>query len=64
MALEVTCSPVTSSGDMSLPAAEIATEIRVVQSGFEDGRRWQRYYEIVNTGWEGALTSLKMLLEK
>ena len=64
MALEVTCSPITFSGGAPLPPTEIATEIRVVQSGFEDGGRWQRYYEIVSTGWERALTSLKMLLEK
>ena len=64
MALEVTCSPVTSSGGVSMPSAEIATEIHVVQSGFEDGGRWQRYYELMGTGWERALNSLKMLLEK
>ena len=64
MALEVTCSPVTSSGGVSMPAAEIATEVRVMQSGFEDGGRWGRYYELVGTGWERALNSLKMLLEK
>jgi uncharacterized protein YndB with AHSA1/START domain len=64
MALEVTCSPITLSEVASLPPTEIATEIRVVQSGFEDSGRWQRYYEVVSTGWEGALASLKMLLEK
>ena len=64
MALEVTLSSITSSGGVALPAAEIATEIRVVQSGFEDGGRWGRYYELVATGWERALNSLKMLLEK
>jgi uncharacterized protein YndB with AHSA1/START domain len=64
MALEVTCSPITSSGGVSLPSAEIATEVRVMQSGFEDSMRWRRYYEIVSTGWARALSSLKMLLEK
>jgi uncharacterized protein YndB with AHSA1/START domain len=64
MALEVTCSPITSSGGVSLPPTEIATEVRVVQSGFEDSGRWRRYYEVVSTGWARALTSLKMLLEK
>jgi hypothetical protein len=64
MALEVTCAAVTSSGGVSPPPTEIATEVRVVQSGFENSGRWQRYYEVVGTGWEGALTSLKMLLEK
>ena len=64
MALEVTCSLITSAADVSLQPTEVATEVRVVQSGFEDSGRWQRYYEIVSTGWERALTSLKMLLEK
>ena len=64
MALEVTLSAITSSEGVALPAAEIATEIRVLQSGFEDSGRWQRYYELVGTGWERALASLKMLLEK
>jgi uncharacterized protein YndB with AHSA1/START domain len=64
MALEVTCSPITSSEGVSLPPAEIATEVRVVQSGFEDSMRWRRYYEVVSTGWARALSSLKMLLEK
>lgn len=64
MALEVTCSAVTSSGGVSRPPAELATEVRVVQSGFEESARWRRYYEIVGAGWERALTSLKMLLEK
>lgn len=64
MALEVTCCPITSLGGVSLPPTEIATEVRVVQSGFEDSGRWRRYYEIVSTGWARALTSLRMLLEK
>ena len=64
MALEVTCSPITSSEGVSLPPAEIATEVRIVQSGFEDSMRWRRYYEVVSTGWARALSSLKMLLEK
>jgi len=64
MALEVTCTPVTSPGGASLPPAHTATEIRVVQSGFENSERWQRYYDIVSAGWQRALFSLKMLLEK
>ena len=64
MALEVTCAPVTSAGRMSLPPADLATEIRVVQSGFEHSARWERYHEVVSAGWKRALTSLKMLLEK
>jgi len=64
MALEVTLSAITSAEGVALPAAEIATEIRVVQSGVEDSGRWQRYYELVGTGCGRALASLKMLLEK
>ena len=42
----------------------IGTQIRVTQSGFEEGERWRRYYEVVTHGWERALASLKALLEK
>ena len=57
MALEVTCR--------SLGAAhEAATEVRVTQSGFEESVRWRRYYEVIGAGWERALRSLQMLLEK
>jgi len=41
-----------------------ATRVRVIQSGFEEGVRWRRYYEVVGFGWERALASLKALLEK
>jgi uncharacterized protein YndB with AHSA1/START domain len=54
MALEVTLAP--AQPDM--------TEVHVVQTGFEDSPRWRRYYEIVGVGWERALESLRMLLEK
>lgn len=64
MALDVSCAAVTSLGGVSVPPAEIATAVRVVQSGFEKSARWQRYYEVVGVGWERALKSLKMLLEK
>jgi len=56
MALEVSCS-----ADASNPTL---TRVRVAQTGFEEGTRWRRYYEIVGVGWERALGSLKMLLEK
>ncbi len=64
MALEVTFGPVTAAGGTSVPPAELATEVRVVQTGFEESARWRRYYEVVGVGWERALASLKMLLEK
>jgi hypothetical protein len=64
MALDVVCTPITSSAAGPVPPEEIATDVRVLQTGFEESARWQRYYEIVGVGWERALTSLKMLLEK
>ena len=64
MALEVTFSPVTAAGGTSVSPAELSTQVRVVQTGFEDSARWRRYYEVVGVGWERALASLKMLLEK
>ena len=62
MGLEVTLSPVEAPPATS--SEDIATTVRVVQSGFEEGARWRRYYDIVAHGWERALHSLKMLLEK
>jgi hypothetical protein len=56
MALEVSCTPD--------PAQPGAIRVRVVQTGFEESVRWRRYYEIIEVGWERALRSLKMLLEK
>ena len=56
MALEVSCTPDA--------ARHAVTRLRVVQSGFDESVRWRRYYEIVGVGWERALKSLKMLLEK
>ena len=53
MALELTCAP-----------ADAGTEVRVVQRGFEESVRWRRYYEVVTVGWQRALKSMKMLLEK
>lgn len=59
MALEVSCAGVTSTD-----GARPATRVHVRQTGFEESARWRRYYEIVAVGWERALNSLKMLLEK
>jgi hypothetical protein len=53
MALEVTCTP-SGSG----------TEVKVTQHGFEESVRWRRYYEVATVGWQRALRSMKMLLEK
>jgi len=56
MAIEVACVAKGPSGD--------ATDMRVTQTGFEESVRWRRYYDVVGIGWERALTSLKMLLER
>jgi uncharacterized protein YndB with AHSA1/START domain len=53
MALEITCAP-----------SPAGTEVHVVQRGFEESMRWRRYYEVVSVGWQRALKSMKMLLEK
>jgi len=48
MALEVTCSRHTWG-----------TKLHVRQSGYEEGMRWKRYYELTGAGWHRALDSLK-----
>jgi hypothetical protein len=58
MALNVTCSPSETA------AGEIATELRVLQTGYEESVRWRRYYDVAGVGWDRALRSLKMLLER
>jgi uncharacterized protein YndB with AHSA1/START domain len=63
MALEVACTPITSADGVPLLPNQIATEVRVAQTGFDESPRWRRYYEVVRIGWERALSSLKMLLE-
>jgi uncharacterized protein YndB with AHSA1/START domain len=60
MALDVACTAVTSTDLIR----EAATRVRVLQNGFEESARWRRYYEVVGAGWERALFSLRMLLEK
>jgi uncharacterized protein YndB with AHSA1/START domain len=54
MALEVTCEALE----------EGRTRVRVTQGGFEEGVRWRRYYDVIEHGWNRALSSLKSLLEK
>jgi uncharacterized protein YndB with AHSA1/START domain len=54
MALDVACTAEAGG----------ATRVRITQTGFEESVRWRRYYVIVGLGWERALASLKMLLEK
>ena len=52
MALEATCTP---HGD--------GTVLHVRQSGWDESRRWTRYYEIMSTGFMVALEELKKHLE-
>lgn len=60
MAMEVTCVARAADDSGDTPT----TDVRVVQTGFEESTRWRRYYEIINIGWRRALQSMKMLLEK
>ena len=64
MALEVTLTPVPVPEGEVVPEEEQTVQVRIQQTGFEEGARWRRYYELVRNGWERALHSLKMLLEK
>jgi uncharacterized protein YndB with AHSA1/START domain len=54
MALEITCEP---------EAAAAATKVTIRQSASEDGPRWQRYFEVTERWWTGALAALKDYLE-
>jgi hypothetical protein len=38
--------------------------LSVRQSGGDDGPRWQRYFEVVSSGWQRALGELKAYLDK
>jgi hypothetical protein len=48
------------------PIGPMALEVACApkDQGFEEGVRWRRYYEVITVGWERALRSMKMLLEK
>ena len=52
MALEASCS-LHNDG----------TLLHVRQSGCESSQRWERYYDVISTGWMLALESLKRYLE-
>jgi uncharacterized protein YndB with AHSA1/START domain len=43
---------------------EGSTRVRVTQTGYDESPRWRRYYEVIGFGWQRALASLKVLLEK
>ncbi len=52
MALEVRC-------EMAGPACRLT----VTQSGLDEGPRWDRYYDVIASGWKASLSRLKSLLE-
>jgi uncharacterized protein YndB with AHSA1/START domain len=52
MALEARCNVVSGR-----------TVLHLRQSGFEDGTRWSRYYDVISTGWTVALEALKKYVE-
>jgi uncharacterized protein YndB with AHSA1/START domain len=62
-ALEVTCTTVAVERDQADDIGP-ATQVLIVQTGFEDAVRWRRYYDVLSVGWARALGSLKALLEK
>lgn len=62
MALDVSCVFQPQGRESSGPAR--GSLLRVTQSGFEEGERWRRYYEVIASGWTRALESLKAYLEK
>jgi uncharacterized protein YndB with AHSA1/START domain len=55
MALEVHCRPHGNGR---------ATMLSVRQSGEGEGPRWQRYFAIMERGWDAALQELKEYMEK
>ncbi len=55
MALEVHCRPHGNGR---------STMLTVRQSGEGEGPRWQRYFEIMGHGWEGALREMKDYMDK
>jgi uncharacterized protein YndB with AHSA1/START domain len=56
-------TPVVAAGTSAVVPGDAATEVRIVQSGFDKSARWERYYAVAGAGWERALTTLRMLLE-
>ena len=58
MALEVTCRRTPTRDGTPL------TKVRVTQSGFEEGERWRRYYDVIGPEWQRGMELLKGLLEK
>jgi hypothetical protein len=63
MALEVACT-VTASNATPIAGKDPETTLRIVQTGYDQSARWQRYYEVFGTNWMRALAALKGLLEE
>lgn len=61
MALEVSCALQTTPSGAT---HSVGTLLRVVQRGFDTSERGQRYHEIVDSGWQRALESLREYLER
>ena len=55
MALEVQCRPHGNGRQ---------TMLTVRQSGEGEGPRWERYFQIMDRGWEGALDELKNFMDR
>jgi len=55
MALDVQCRPHGNGRQ---------TMLTVKQSGEGEGQRWERYFSIMNRGWEGALEEMKRYIDK
>src|SRR5262245_13797510 len=55
MALEVLCRPQGGSH---------ITRLSVRQTAEDGGPRWHRYFEVVSSGWQRALSELKTYLDK
>jgi uncharacterized protein YndB with AHSA1/START domain len=57
MALDVACAMcLTSDGRPS-------TRLTILQTGFDEGPRWRRYYERLQEGWPRSLDALRTLVE-
>jgi hypothetical protein len=55
MGLEVHCRPHGNAR---------ATMVTVKQSGEGEGPRWERYFDIMRRGWEGALQEMKDYIDR
>jgi uncharacterized protein YndB with AHSA1/START domain len=40
-----------------------ACRLRVRQSGYDEGPRWRRYYDVIGRGWRSSIVALKEYVE-